>query len=139
MRGTLYGSPRQAVSKPRFQSPCARMVKHDLQTTHHDPRHPKAGKAIPLDDFLGIDARGTRALASLRRSVYKKNSDVFGDPSGVGALSAKHGRVELELNPGDAVGCRTQMGFAPQPRTTIYKRTREIMFIGYRYYRSEYN
>lgn len=120
MRGTLYGSPHQAVSKPRFKSPCVRMVKHDLQKTHHDPRDPKAGKAIPLDDYLGLDARGTRAFSSLRRSVYKRNSDVFGDPSGVGALSAKHGRVELDLKPGDEVGRRTQMGFVPQPRTTIF-------------------
>jgi hypothetical protein len=126
MRSTLYGSPSQAISKPRFKSPCARMVKHDLQTTHHDPRDPKAGKAIPLDDYLGLDARGTRALSSLRRSVYKRNSDVFGDPSGVGALSAKHGRVELDLKPGDEVGRRTQMGFVPQPRTTIFSEEANI-------------
>jgi hypothetical protein len=96
------------------------MVKHDLQKTHHDPRDPKAGKAIPLDAYLGLDARGTRAFSCLRRSVYKRNSDVFGDPSGVGALSAKYGRVDLELKPGDEVGRRTQMGFVPQPRTTIF-------------------
>ena len=61
---------------------------------------------IKLDDFLGLDKRGNNAFSSLRKSVYKKNSDMFGDANGIGPLSYT-GRVNVELNLGDEIGRRT--------------------------------
>ena len=56
-------------SKSRYKTPCSRLSKHDLQATYHDPKDPKGGKIIKLDDFLGIDDWGNIALSTLRRSV----------------------------------------------------------------------
>lgn len=95
-------------TRSRFKTPCNRLSKRDLQTTHHDPKDPNGGRMIELDDYLGIDDRGTNALSILRRSVYKRNTDIFGDlnGSGVGELR-KDGRVKMDLKPGDEIGRRT--------------------------------
>lgn len=44
--------------------------------------------------------------------------DEFGDPCGVGLLSGKYGRVDLELDMGDVKQSRVQ--YQPQSRRTIF-------------------
>ena len=71
------------------------MTRNSLNLTHHDPNHPKAGKVIEFDDFLGIDSRGSGTFGGLRQIVANKNMDEFGENCGIGLLSVKHGRVDL--------------------------------------------
>ena len=78
MQQTLYNEDPELRAKPqnRFMSPCAKLVKRDLQQTYHSP-YDKNGK-VPLSNFLGLDYRGVRALNKLRKNVIKNTTDENG-------------------------------------------------------------
>ena len=88
----MYGHLSNEQSKSRFKTPCHVLEKRKLDFTHHD------AKRISLNDFLGLDKRGSNCFSALRKNVSKKNLDEFGDPCGVGLLSEKYGRVDLEIS-----------------------------------------
>ena len=98
MTNTMYGGQNSEKDKFRFKTPCERLEKRNLDTTHHDASDPKHGGRISLNSFLGIDSRGQNCLSGLRKKVSKSNLDEFGDPCGIGLLSEKYGRVDLELS-----------------------------------------
>lgn len=98
MTNTMYGGQSTEKDKYRFKTPCERLEKRKLDTTYHDAKDPKAGGRISLNSFLGIDQRGENCLSGLRKKVSKSNLDEFGDPCGIGLLSEKYGRVDLELS-----------------------------------------
>ena len=94
----MYGGLSPEQNKTRFKTPCHVLEKRNLDITHHDANDEKYGGRISLNDFLGIDKRGSNCLSSLRKKVSKSNLDEFGDPCGVGLLSEKYGRVDLEIS-----------------------------------------
>lgn len=114
----MYGGQSPIMDKNRFKTPCGHLEKRKLDTTHHDSTDPRHGARISLNDFLGIDDRGSNCLSALRKKVSKSNLDEFGDPCGVGLLSSKYGRVDLELEIQDV---QSRL-FIPNPssRRTIF-------------------
>lgn len=80
----------------RVKHACERLTKRQLLKGNY----PETDQKMSLDEFMGLDDRGSNAMLPLKNAVVLKNTDASGNPTGHGPLGKKfprHRTVDLKL------------------------------------------
>lgn len=131
MQSTTYMDKSGKKMIDRHKTPCPRIERKGLQTTVYrdkDPNSLASQRKLSLNEFLGLDSRGSCALSKVKSRIMIKCADNTGQGKGHGPLGTRNPpylTVDLASEADEVLETArskalTTVGFFPTPRRTIF-------------------